>query len=285
MDGIRGRDIHAGELVSFTTMHTHSCDSWLVLHFLLCGAEAAQEADCRRFDDRHNRAFLPLPVGFGPRRHHFYFLAFGDVMVVNLWSSDLSGSSVVDLLHAYLDSLGARATTILFSIPCCGAWLWASTFETAAPRADPRHGEWSDACCSTLLFSARTLRQEDFHELSQDGKSRRGRSQRLRSRLEQGARRMLDPCTPRYRACFSGGDDHVSASAALDCVAKNAMLCCDSVLGRRQKISTHPPTPMRCSSGLRAFGCVILSASPGLRLSLTCQDARDTHEMKKSPPK
>ena len=46
--------------------------------------------------------------------HHPYFLAFGGIMVVNLWSSYLSGSNVVDLLNNFFHSLGARAITILF---------------------------------------------------------------------------------------------------------------------------------------------------------------------------
>ena len=49
--------------------------------------------------------------------HHLYFPAFGDIMV-NVWSSDVSGSIVVDLLYIYLDRLSARATTFLFSVPC-----------------------------------------------------------------------------------------------------------------------------------------------------------------------
>ena len=117
-------------------------------------AEAVQERDCCRLDDHHHRAILMLLhlvlvgtsgilslahlVGAGPpalqrhylvgsstrpaaqcesRRahgHHPYFLAFGGIMVVNLWSSYLSGSNVVDLLNNFFHSLGARAITILF---------------------------------------------------------------------------------------------------------------------------------------------------------------------------
>ena len=68
------------------------------------------------------------------------------------------------------------------------------------------------------------------------------------------------------------------ASAAMEYVAENAMVFRDSVLRRRRYNSAHPPTPTRCSSGLRAFGSAVLSASPGLRFSHTCQDARYTHE-------
>ena len=76
----------------------------------------------------------------------------------------------------------------------------------------------------------------------------------------------------------------MSAPATLNCVAKNAMLGCDSMPGRRRYVFARPPTPARCSSGLRALGSAVLSASPGLRLSLTCQDARGTHEIRQSPP-
>ena len=44
----------------------------------------------------------------------YTFLLSGAIMVVNLWSSGISGSDVLDLLHIFLVSLAARATTILF---------------------------------------------------------------------------------------------------------------------------------------------------------------------------
>jgi len=50
-------------------------------------------------------------------------------MVVNLWSSDVRGSNVVDSLYIFLDRPGARAITILFCILCLDIWFWASTFE------------------------------------------------------------------------------------------------------------------------------------------------------------
>jgi NhaP-type Na+/H+ or K+/H+ antiporter len=95
----------------------------------------------------------------------FTFVLSGVYMVVNLWSSDIDGNDVLDLLYVYLISLAARAFTILFFFPvlrCMGLgfdWRDAVLTWVAGLR-----GVVGLSMAMIVHFSAR-----DGHELERTG--------------------------------------------------------------------------------------------------------------------
>ena len=117
----------------------------LLLLLLRAGAEAVQEGDGRRFDERHHldilcyntAVFVGTSVGVGffnimscgvmlrPTAERelieymvnaFTYPISGVIMLVKLWSSDISGSDVMDLLSVYFVNLAACAITILLAL-------------------------------------------------------------------------------------------------------------------------------------------------------------------------